>query len=64
MVGDAIRTDVAGANGMGCDSLFVLRGIHMHELGLDKGALDDGSFAAFIARSPFQPIHAIDTLSW
>ena len=64
MVGDAIRTDVAGANGMGCDSLFVLRGIHMHELGLDKGALDDGSFAAFIARSPFQPTHAIDTLSW
>ncbi len=64
MVGDAIRTDVAGANGMGCDSLFVLRGIHMHELGLDKGALSDGSFAEFIARSAFKPTHAIDTLSW
>jgi len=64
MVGDAIRTDVAGANGMGCDSLFVLRGIHMHELGLDQGALNDGSFAAFIERSAFKPTHAIDTLAW
>jgi HAD superfamily hydrolase (TIGR01459 family) len=64
MVGDAIRTDVAGAHGMGCDSLFVLRGIHMHEVGLETGALDNGTFEAFIERSAFRPTYAIDTLSW
>ena len=64
MIGDAIRTDVAGANAMGCASLFVLRGIHMHELGLETGALDNGTFQAFITRSAFRPTYAIDTLAW
>ncbi len=64
MVGDAIRTDIAGADAMGCASLFVLRGIHMHELGLEQSALDNGHFNAFIARSPFRPTYAIDTLAW
>jgi HAD superfamily hydrolase (TIGR01459 family) len=64
MVGDAIRTDIAGASGMGCDSLFVLRGIHMHELGLDQGALNDGHFAAFIEGSAFKPSYAIETVQW
>jgi len=64
MVGDAIRTDIAGASGMGCDSLFVLRGIHMHELGLDQGALNDGQFAAFLEGSAFKPSYAIETVQW
>jgi HAD superfamily hydrolase (TIGR01459 family) len=64
MIGDAIRTDVAGANAIGCDSLFVLRGIHMHELGLDQGALSDGRFARFIEQSAFRPTYAIDQLAW
>jgi len=64
MIGDAIRTDVAGARNIGCASLFVMRGIHMHELGLHKGALEDGSFARFIASAAHKPDYAIDTLSW
>ncbi len=64
MIGDAIRTDVAGAHAMGCDSLFVLRGIHMHEVGLETGALHDGTFQDFINRSAFRPTCAIDTLAW
>src|SRR5262249_22760327 len=31
-VGDSLRTDVAGAAGVGIDSLFVLGGIHAEEL--------------------------------
>ncbi len=64
MIGDAIKTDVAGATAMGCASLFVLRGIHMHELGLDQGALNNGTFEAFIDRSAIRPTYAIDTLAW
>jgi HAD superfamily hydrolase (TIGR01459 family) len=62
MIGDAIRTDVAGASALGCDSLFVLRGIHMHELGLETGALEDGTFARFIENAAFRPTYAIDRL--
>ena len=64
MIGDAIRTDVAGARNLGCASLFVMRGIHMHELGLHQGALQDGSFERFIATAAYKPDYAIDMLSW
>lgn len=64
MIGDAIRTDVAGARNLGCASLFVMRGIHMHELGLHRGALEDGSFERFIATATHRPDFAIDMLSW
>ena len=64
MIGDAIRTDVAGARTIGCASLFVMRGIHMHELGLHKGAFEDGTFARFIENAAHKPDFAIDMLSW
>jgi HAD superfamily hydrolase (TIGR01459 family) len=64
MIGDAIRTDVAGATKLGCDSLFVLRGIHTEELGLHEGSLVDGSFAALIEKSGYRPTAAIDRLVW
>lgn len=64
MIGDAIRTDVAGARNLGCASLFVMRGIHMHELGLHNGALEDRSFERFIATAAHKPDYAIDMLAW
>jgi HAD superfamily hydrolase (TIGR01459 family) len=36
-VGDSLRTDIAGANNAGIDSLFVTSGIHGEELGLKPG---------------------------
>jgi ribonucleotide monophosphatase NagD (HAD superfamily) len=36
-VGDAIRTDIAGARKFGLPSLFVASGIHAEELKLDEG---------------------------
>jgi HAD superfamily hydrolase (TIGR01459 family) len=36
-VGDALRTDVAGASGAGVDSLFVTGGIHGQSLGVAMG---------------------------
>lgn len=64
MIGDAIRTDVAGARNLGCASLFVMRGIHMHELGLHAGSLEDGSFERFMAGAAHKPDFAIDMLAW
>ena len=38
-VGDAIRTDIAGAVAFGINSLLIARGIHAEELGLHHGEL-------------------------
>src|SRR3712207_2071636 len=39
-IGDAMRTDIAGAAAFGIDSVLVARGIHAIELGLEAGSLD------------------------
>lgn len=63
-IGDALRTDVTGAVGLGIDSLFVARGIHVHELGLAEGTLDDERLARFLAQAAVRPTAAIDKLVW
>lgn len=54
-IGDALRTDVAGARGFGIDALFVLDGIHAREAGLKDNALNMTAAADFISRSAMQP---------
>lgn len=63
-IGDAIRTDIAGAVQAGLGSLFVLRGIHTHELGLSDGTLNDGTFEAFLNAATHRPDFAIEHLRW
>ena len=63
-IGDAIRTDIAGAVQAGLGSLFVLRGIHTHELGLSEGALEDKTFEMFLNAATHRPDFAIDQLRW
>jgi HAD superfamily hydrolase (TIGR01459 family) len=40
-VGDSLRTDIAGANGVGIDSLLVAAGIHAEEFGVREGEIPD-----------------------
>lgn len=63
-IGDALRTDVAGAAAIGCDSLFVARGIHTHEIGIASLPLDHASLAGFLATAPIHPNAAMDRLAW
>lgn len=63
-IGDALRTDIAGAHALGVDSLFVARGIHTHELGLAEGPLTDERLAAFLAQDPRHPVAAMEKLVW
>lgn len=59
-VGDAMRTDIAGAKGAGIAALMVLEGIHAHELrGLEPEALDQ-----WFAGQPHQPDYAMAHLRW
>ncbi|HEX4112330.1 MAG TPA: TIGR01459 family HAD-type hydrolase [Stellaceae bacterium] len=59
-VGDSIRTDIAGANAAGIDSLFVATGIHAEEL----SAIDPQRLAAAFGAHGENPTAAIDYFKW
>ncbi|MET0529062.1 MAG: TIGR01459 family HAD-type hydrolase [Microvirga sp.] len=63
-VGDAIRTDIAGAVGFGIDSLLVARGIHAEELGLHHGDLVSDHVQDWVDRQPVAPTAIMDALTW
>ncbi len=65
-VGDAIRTDIAGAGAFGIDSLLVLDGIHAAETGLAKGQdiRDAGMLEAWLAAQAHQPDYLMPKLTW
>lgn len=62
-IGDAIRTDVAGARAFGVASLLVARGIHAEELGVAAGA-PIGDIAHWLAVQAVHPDGVIDLLRW
>jgi ribonucleotide monophosphatase NagD (HAD superfamily) len=63
-VGDAIRTDIAGAASIGADALLVGRGIHTEELGLGHGPLDAARALPWLERQSHRPTAAIELLVW
>jgi HAD superfamily hydrolase (TIGR01459 family) len=63
-IGDALRTDIAGAGRLGCASLFVARGIHADELGIADRPLDGEALAGLLAHAGPAPTAAIDRLVW
>ncbi len=63
-VGDAIRTDIAGAVGFGIDALMIARGIHAEELGLHGGTLVSDHVQDWVGRQPAQPTAFTEVLSW
>jgi ribonucleotide monophosphatase NagD (HAD superfamily) len=60
-IGDAVRTDLAAAQGMGVDALFIASGIHGAEL-LAEGAIDRNKLAALFAPEGTPP--AIAAMTW
>jgi HAD superfamily hydrolase (TIGR01459 family) len=63
-VGDAIRTDVAGAADYGIDCLFLSYGIHADELHDASGALDTARLQKFIATQTMKPRYVQRALAW
>lgn len=63
-VGDAIRTDIAGAVGFGIDSLLIARGIHGGELGLAQGSLVLHHVQDWVDRQAARPMAVMDMLAW
>lgn len=61
VIGDAVRTDLAGARLMGFDSLFIAGGIHRDETMRD-GELDRAGLDAVLAGLPILPVAAMGAL--
>jgi HAD superfamily hydrolase (TIGR01459 family) len=63
-VGDAVRTDLAAARGLGIDALLIAGGIHDREL-LRQGAIDGDALAALFALPETPPaVATMPQLIW
>jgi HAD superfamily hydrolase (TIGR01459 family) len=62
-IGDAIRTDVAGAVAFGIDALFIAHGIHRAEI-MRGGRLEEAALARLIATAPGKLKGAMTELAW
>lgn len=63
-IGDAVRTDLAGAAAQGLDCLFVSNGIHRDVLHPGGGALDPQALATLLADAPARPVGVMPQLWW
>lgn len=65
MVGDSLRTDIAGAHNAGLQGAFIVGGIHLEELGYDWGtAPSEGRLTKLYARTGVTPEWTLPTLRW
>jgi HAD superfamily hydrolase (TIGR01459 family) len=64
-VGDSLRTDIAGAERAGIDSIWIVGGIHAEELGLEEGQLPDRArVAAALAAANAAPLAVAAGFRW
>ncbi|MDP6706159.1 MAG: TIGR01459 family HAD-type hydrolase [Alphaproteobacteria bacterium] len=65
MIGDSFSTDIAGAVGVGIDSLWLAGGIHAAEVGYSEGVpLDPVRLAGVLDRAPALPTLIAPRLGW
>ncbi|WP_169544507.1 TIGR01459 family HAD-type hydrolase [Sneathiella aquimaris] len=64
-VGDSMRTDIKGANGMQIDCVLCSGGIHAEEWGLtDGGCPTDGQVKALVDLHGFSPTYVVGHMTW
>jgi HAD superfamily hydrolase (TIGR01459 family) len=61
-IGDSLEHDIAGAQGIGIDSVFIGGGIHRGEIGWAGAAMDRASCLALFARAGRAPTYALPLL--
>lgn len=62
-IGDALRTDVKGANDFGADCLFTIEGIHGHEI-IHNGAINREAMQQLFVKANARANAAMPQLSW
>lgn len=63
-IGDAFRTDIAGADASGHDSIMTLAGIHAHQIGLKGEEFDRDAFERLAEQSKTRPTITMARLVW
>lgn len=64
-VGDSLHHDIAGADGMGIDSIFVTAGIHRFDLGVaDGGCPDADAVAQLVGEYGVTPTFTMPSFVW
>lgn len=63
-IGDAFRTDIAGARAGGHDSIMTLAGIHAHQIHLNAAGHDRRALADLAAQSGERPTMCMASLVW
>ncbi len=63
VIGDAVRTDLTGAENYGCDALFVASGIHRHET-MEGATLSPAKLAALFTPGTPSALGAMVELKW
>lgn len=63
VIGDAVRTDLKGAENYGCDALFVASGIHRHET-MEGATLSPAKLAALFKQGTPSALGAMTELRW
>jgi HAD superfamily hydrolase (TIGR01459 family) len=64
-IGDSLRTDVAGAEASGIDSIFIAGGIHGAELHVNsEGRVDAEAYRAFMAAAEWKPTQTLPYMRW
>lgn len=63
-IGDALRTDIAGAVGAGHDALMVLAGIHGHQIALTPAGHDVAALDQLCAQNGTRPTMGMVSLVW
>ncbi len=62
-IGDAVRTDLAGAAGYSVDCLLIAHGIHRDEL-MPAGRIEPDRLAELLQASSHRPVAAMPALAW
>lgn len=62
-IGDAVRTDLAGAAGYGVDCLLIAQGIHRDEL-MSGGRLEPARLERLLQTTSHRPVAAMPALAW
>lgn len=63
-IGDALHTDMQGANRFSIDGILNLDGIHGHEVRDPGGIPDPGKLARLVASQEHKPSAALNTFAW
>ena len=63
-IGDAMHTDIAGAQAMGLDCVWITRGVHREDIHTGDGMIDAEALKQFLDNHGAEPTYRMEVLAW